>query len=67
MQLFGYYAAALTVDWKWVGRKRMTTFSFFMVCPCLPVLAPPGFPHLASCLLHAHPALIHSLSPLRAA
>ena len=33
VQLFGYYAAALTVDWKWVGRKRMTTFSFSMVCP----------------------------------
>ena len=30
-QLFGYYAAALTVDIKPWGRRRMTTFSFFMV------------------------------------
>ena len=33
MQLVGYYAAALTVDWLWWGRKRMTTVSFSMVGP----------------------------------
>lgn len=31
VQLFGYYAAALTVDWKPWGRRRMTTVSFLMV------------------------------------
>ena len=31
IQLFGYYAAALTVDIKPWGRRRMTIFSFFMV------------------------------------
>ena len=31
VQLVGYYAAALTVDVKWIGRRRMTVFSFFMV------------------------------------
>ena len=31
VQLVGYYAAALTVDVKFWGRRRMTVFSFFMV------------------------------------
>ena len=31
LQLFGYYAGALTVDIKPWGRRRMTTFSFTMV------------------------------------
>ena len=33
----GYYAAALTIDWKFWGRRRMTTIFFFMVrwfCLC---------------------------------
>ena len=32
MQLVGYYAAACTVDYRWVGRRRLTVFSFCMVC-----------------------------------
>ena len=31
LQLFGYYFAALSVDIKPWGRRRMTTFSFLMV------------------------------------
>ena len=33
VQLVGYYAAALSVDVKFWGRRRMTVFSFFMVSP----------------------------------
>ena len=35
VQLVGYYAAALTVDIKGWGRRRMTVFSFFMVSASL--------------------------------
>ncbi len=31
VQLVGYYFAALSVDFKPWGRRRMTVFSFFMV------------------------------------
>ena len=31
VQLVGYYCAALTVDFRWIGRRRLTVFSFIMV------------------------------------
>ena len=31
MQLVGYYAAANVVDYRWLGRRRLTVFSFIMV------------------------------------
>lgn len=31
VQLVGYYAAANLVDYRWVGRRRLTVFSFIMV------------------------------------
>ncbi|KAK9807016.1 hypothetical protein WJX72_010792 [[Myrmecia] bisecta] len=31
VQLVGYYGASLSVDYRWLGRKRLTAFSFFMV------------------------------------
>ena len=37
VQLVGYYFAALSVDFKPWGRRRMTVFSFFMVRPFPPV------------------------------
>ena len=31
VQLVGYYAAANCVDYRWLGRRRLTVFSFIMV------------------------------------
>lgn len=31
VQLVGYYCAAMTVDFRWIGRRRLTVFSFIMV------------------------------------
>ena len=34
LQLVGYYGAALSVDYRWLGRKKLTSFSFLWVSPC---------------------------------
>ena len=47
LQLWGYYFAALSVDFRPWGRRRMTTFSFLMVC--LPSICHPPFSHAMSC------------------
>lgn len=31
VQLVGYYSAAMCVDYRWIGRRRLTVFSFIMV------------------------------------
>ena len=31
VQLVGYYCAAMCVDYRWIGRRRLTVFSFIMV------------------------------------
>lgn len=39
VQLVGYYCAALLVDYRAIGRRRLTVFSFIMVTVDTPVLA----------------------------
>ena len=34
----GYYGAALSVDYRWLGRKKLTSFSFLWVSPCSALL-----------------------------
>ena len=34
LQLVGYYGAALSVDYRWLGRKKLTSFSFLWVSLC---------------------------------
>ena len=38
VQLVGYYCAALLVDYRAIGRRRLTVFSFIMVSVGIPVL-----------------------------
>ena len=39
VQLVGYYAAANTVDYRWIGRRRLTVFSFLMVAAIFAAVA----------------------------
>lgn len=39
VQLVGYYAAANMVDYRWVGRRRLTVFSFIMVAAIFAAVA----------------------------
>lgn len=45
MQLVGYYAAACVVDYRWLGRRRLTVFSFIMVALIFASVAA-AYPHL---------------------
>ena len=44
VQLVGYYGAALSVDYRWLGRKKLTTFSFLWVSPSSAPLLKTGVP-----------------------